>query len=158
MKKGPQLAFKVVSVVRTDDGRTLYTSIHPSFRRIYEVGIFYTDGPFLLFADLDSAQKFAQSLIHGVPHLAILQAQCTPIEPRPKYLPAWYSLALERIQWRSLVVQNVHAADEFLLIKGIAEPLPHSEILAFQFRLFGEPVAVFERKLEIQHEEVIVDD
>jgi len=56
-KKGPQLAFKVVSVVRTDDGRTLYTSIHPSFRRIYEVGIFYTDGPFLLFADLDSAQK-----------------------------------------------------------------------------------------------------
>ena len=98
-----------------------------------------------------------QSLIHGVPHLAILQAQCTPIEPRPKYLPAWYSLALERIQWRSLVVQDVHAADEFLLTKGIAEPLPHSEILAFQFRLFGEPIAEFERDVGLL-EEVMSDD
>jgi hypothetical protein len=66
--------------------------------------------------------------------------------PRPKYVPVWYSNAIERLQWRSLIVQDVAAADRFLLQKGIPEQLQDWEILACEFRLIGKPVVEFLRE------------
>jgi hypothetical protein len=66
--------------------------------------------------------------------------------PRPKYVPVWYSNAIERLQWRSLVVQEASAADRFLLQKGIPEQLQDWEILVYEFRLIGEPVVQFLRE------------
>jgi hypothetical protein len=47
------------------------------------------------------------------------------------------------LQWRSLIVQDVAAADRFLLQKGISEQLQDWEIIACEFRLIGEPVVEF---------------
>jgi hypothetical protein len=66
--------------------------------------------------------------------------------PRPKYVPVWYSNAIERLQWRSLIVQDVAVADRFLLQTGIPEQLQDWEILACEFRLIGEPVIEFVRE------------
>jgi hypothetical protein len=68
---------------------------------------------------------------------------------RPKYVPIWFSCASERLQWRSLIVQDVAVADRFLLQKGVPEHLQDWEILAYEFRLIGEPVVEFLREREV---------
>jgi hypothetical protein len=137
-------AFKVVAVVKTE-GSTLYISLGRT-PRIYATGLWHRDGPFFLCRDLESAKEFAQTILPRFERLAILQAECVPVIPRPKYVPVWYSNASERLQWRSLIVQNVTAADQFLLQKGVPERLQDWEILAYEFRLIGEPVVEFLRE------------
>jgi hypothetical protein len=95
---------------------------------------------------LESARQFAQTILPRFQHLAILQAECIPVMPRPRYVPVWYSNAFERLQWRSLIAQDVAVADRFLLQKGIPEHLQDWEILAYEFRLIGEPVVEFLRE------------
>jgi len=141
-----QLAFKVVAVIRTAEGSTLYSSLVSRTPRIYANGLWHRDGPFFLCKDLESARQFAQTILPRFQHLAILQAECVPITPRPKYIPIWFSCALERLQWRGLVIQNVAAADRFLLLRGISEHLQDWEILAYEFRLIGEPIVEFLRE------------
>jgi len=141
-----QLAFKVVAVIRTAEGSTLYSSLVSRTPRIYASGLWHRDGPFFLCKDLESARQFAQTILPRFQHLAILQAECVPVMPRPRYVPVWYSNAFERLQWRSLVVQDVAAADRFLLQKGVPEHLQDWEILACEFRLIGEPVVEFLRE------------
>jgi hypothetical protein len=138
-------AFKVVTVVRTE-GSTLYASLLGRTPRIYANGLWHRDGPFFLCRDLESAKEFAQIILPRFKHLAILQAECIPVMPRPRYVPVWYSNAFERLQWRSLVVQDVAVADRFLLQKGVPEHLQDWEILAYEFRLIGEPVVEFVRE------------
>jgi len=138
-------AFKVVAVVKTE-GSPLYTSLFGRTPRIYATGLWHRDGPFFLCRDLESAKEFAQTILPRFEHLAILQAECVPVIPRPKYVPVWYSNASERLQWRSLIVQNVAVADRFLLQKGVPERLQDWEILAYEFRLIGEPVVEFLRE------------
>jgi len=140
-----QSAFKVVAVVKTE-GPTLYASLLGRTPRIYANGLWQKDGPFFLCKDLESARQFAQTILPRFQHLAILQAECIPVMPRPRYVPVWYSNAFERLQWRSLVVQDVAAADRFLLQKGVPEHLQDWEILAYEFRLIGEPVVEFLRE------------
>jgi hypothetical protein len=141
-----QLAFKVVAVIRTAEGSTLYSSLVSRTPRIYANGLWHRDGPFFLCKDLESARQFAQTILPRFQHLAILQAECVPVMPRPKYVPVWYSNAFERLQWRSLVVQDVAVADQFLLQKGVPEHLQDWEILAYEFRLIGEPIVEFLRE------------
>jgi hypothetical protein len=43
-------------------------------------------------------------------------------------------------------VQDVAVADRFLLQKGVPEQLQDWEILAYEFRLIGEPVVEFLRE------------
>jgi len=114
-----------------------------STHRIYATGLWHTDGPFFLCSDLESAKEFAQTILPRFQHLAILQAECVPVIPKPKYIPIWFSRAPERLQWRGLVIQDVAAADRFLLLRGISEHLQDWEILAYEFRLMGEPVVEF---------------
>jgi hypothetical protein len=140
-----QSAFKVVAVVKTE-GSPLYASLLGRTPRIYASGLWHRDGPFFLCKDLESARQFAQTILPRFQHLAILQAECIPVMPRPRYVPVWYSNAFERLQWRSLVVQDVAAADRFLLQKGVPEHLQDWEILACEFRLIGEPVVEFLRE------------
>jgi hypothetical protein len=135
-------AFKVVAVIETE-GSPLYASLFGRTPRIYAAGLWHKDGPFFLCKDLESARQFAQTILPRFQHLAILQAECIPVMPRPRYVPVWYSNAFERLQWRSLVVQDVAAADRFLLQKGVPEHLQDWEILAYEFRLIGEPVVEF---------------
>jgi hypothetical protein len=141
-----QLAFKVVAVIRTAEGSTLYSSLVSRTPRIYANGLWHKDGPFFLCKDLESARQFAQTILPRFQHLAILQAECIPVMPRPRYVPVWYSNAFERLQWRSLVVQEVAVADQFLLQKGVPEHLQDWEILAYEFRLIGEPIVEFLRE------------
>jgi hypothetical protein len=138
-------AFKVVTVVRTE-GSTLYASLLGRTPRIYANGLWHKDGPFFLCTDLESAKQFAQTILPRFQHLAIFQAECIPVTPKPKYIPIWFSCALERLQWRGLVIQDVSAADRFLLLRGISEHLQDWEILAYEFRLIGEPVVEFLRE------------
>jgi hypothetical protein len=138
-------AFKVVAVVETE-GSPLYASLFGRTPRIYAAELWHKDGPFFLCKDLESARQFAQTILPRFKHLAILQAECVPITPRPRYVPAWYSNAFERLQWRSLVVQDVAVADRFLLQKGVPEQLQDWEILAYEFHLIGEPVVEFLRE------------
>jgi hypothetical protein len=138
-------AFKVVAVVKTE-GSTLYASLFGRTPRIYATKLWHRDGPFFLCRDLESAKEFAQTILPRFQHLAILQAECIPVIPRPKYVPVWYSNAFERLQWRSLVIQDVSAADQLLLLKGISEKWQDWEILAYEFRLIGEPVVEFLRE------------
>jgi hypothetical protein len=140
-----QSAFKVVAVCKTD-GPLLYASLFGRTPRIYATELWHRDGPFFLCRDLESAKEFAQIILPRFKHLAILQAECIPVMPRPRYVPVWYSNAFERLQWRSLVAQDVAVADRFLLQKGIPEHLQDWEILAYEFRLIGEPVVEFLRK------------
>jgi hypothetical protein len=140
-----QSAFKVVAVVKTE-GSTLYTSLFGRTPRIYVTKLWHRDGPFFLCRDLESAKEFAKTILPRFKHLAILQAECIPVTPRPKYVPIWFSCASERLQWRSLIVQDVAVADRFLLQKGIPEHLQDWEILAYEFRLIGEPVVEFLRE------------
>jgi len=140
-----QSAFKVVAVVKTE-GPPLYASLLGCTPRIYANGLWHRDGPFFLCKDLESARQFAQTILPRFQHLAILQAECIPVMPRPRYVPVWYSNAFERLQWRSLVVQDVAVADRFLLQKGVPEHLQDWEILAYEFRLIGEPVVEFLRE------------
>ena len=141
-----QSAFKVVAVIRTSKGSTLYSSLVSRTPRIYANGLWHRDGPFFLCKDLESARQFAQTILPRFQYLAILPAECVPVMPRPKYVPVWYSNAIERLQWRSLIVQDVAAADRFLLQKGIPEQLQDWEILACEFRLIGKPVVEFLRE------------
>jgi hypothetical protein len=141
-------AFKVVAVVKTE-GLTLYASLFGRTPRIYATGLWHRDGPFFLCRDLESAKEFAQIILPRFKHLAILQAECIPVMPRPRYVPVWYSNAFERLQWRSLVVQDAAVADRFLLQKGVPEHLQDWEILAYEFRLIGEPVVEFLREREV---------
>jgi hypothetical protein len=138
-------AFKVVAVIETE-GSPLYASLFGRTPRIYAAGLWHRDGPFFLCRDLESAKEFAQIILPRFKHLAILQAECIPVMPRPRYVPVWYSNAFERLQWRSLVVQDVAVADRFLLQKGVPEHLQDWEILAYEFRLIGEPVVEFLRE------------
>jgi hypothetical protein len=138
-------AFKVVAVVKTE-GSTLYASLFGRTPLIYATELWHRDGPFFLCRDLESAKEFAQTILPRFKHLAILQAECVPVTPRPKYVPIWFSCASERLQWRSLVVQDVAVADRFLLQKGVPEHLQDWEILAYEFRLIGEPVVEFLRE------------
>jgi hypothetical protein len=140
-----QSAFKVVAVVKTE-GSPLYASLLGRTPRIYASGLWHRDGPFFLCKDLESARQFAQTILPRFQHLAILQAECIPVMPRPRYVPVWYSNAFERLQWRSLIVQDVAAADRFLLQTGIPEHLQDWEILAYEFRLIGEPIVEFLRE------------
>jgi len=140
-----QSAFKVVAVIKTE-GSPLYASLLGRTPRIYASGLWHRDGPFFLCRDLESAKEFAQTILPRFKHLAILQAVCIPVTPRPKYVPIWFSCAFERLQWRSLVIRDVSAADQFLLLKGIPEHLQDWEILAYEFRLIGEPVVEFLRE------------
>jgi hypothetical protein len=135
-------AFKVVAVVKTE-GSPLYTSLFGRTPRIYATGLWHRDGPFFLCRDLESAKGFAQTILPRFQHLAILQAECVPVTPRPRYVPVWYSNAVDRLQWRSLIVQDVIAADRFLLQKGIPEQLQDWEILAYEFCLVGKPIVEF---------------
>jgi len=135
-------AFKVVAVVKTE-GSPLYTSLVGRTPRIYVTGLWYRDGPFFLCGDLESAKKCAQTILPRFRHLAILPAECVPVTPRPRYVPVWYSNAVDRLQWRSLIVQDVIAADRFLLQKGIPEQLQDWEILAYEFCLVGKPIVEF---------------
>jgi hypothetical protein len=141
-----QSAFKVVAVIRTSEGSTLYSSLVSRTPRIYLPNLWHRDGPFFLCKDLESARQFAQTILPRFKHLAILQAECIPVMPRPRYVPVWYSNAFERLQWRSLIAQDVAVADRFLLRKGIPEHLQDWEILAYEFRLIGEPVVEFLRE------------
>jgi hypothetical protein len=141
-------AFKVVAVVKTE-GLTLYASLFGRTPLIYATGLWHRDGPFFLCRDLESAKEFAQIILPRFKHLAILQAECIPVMPRPRYVPVWYSNAFERLQWRSLVVQDAAVADRFLLQKGVPEHLQDWEILAYEFRLIGEPVVEFLREREV---------
>jgi len=138
-------AFKVVAVVETESS-PLYASLFGRTPRIYATGLWHRDGPFFLCRDVESAKEFAQTILPRFRHLAILQAECVPVTPRPKYVPIWFSCASERLQWRSLVVQDVAVADRFLLQKGVPEHLQDWEILAYEFRLIGEPVVEFLRE------------
>jgi len=138
-------AFKVVAVVETESS-PLYASLFGRTPRIYATGLWHRDGPFFLCRDLESAKEFAEIILPRFKHLAILQAECVPVTPRPKYIPIWFSCASERLQWRSLVVQDVAVADRFLLQKGVPEHLQDWEILAYEFRLIGEPVVEFLRE------------
>ena len=135
-------AFKVVAVVKTE-GSPLYTSLVGRTPRIYATGLWHRDGPFFLCRDLESAKGFAQTILPRFQHLAILSAECVPVTPRPRYVPVWYSNAVDRLQWRSLIVQDVIAADRFLLQKGIPEQLQDWEILAYEFCLVGKPIVEF---------------
>jgi hypothetical protein len=135
-------AFKVVAVVKTE-GSPLYNSLFGRTPRIYATGLWHRDGPFFLCRDLESAKGFAQTILPRFQHLAILQAECVPVTPRPRYVPVWYSNAVDRLQWRSLIVQDVIAADRFLLQKGIPEQLQDWEILAYEFCLVGKPIVEF---------------
>ena len=139
-------AFKVVAVVETSEGLSLYLSLFAPTRRIYFVGWWHRDGPFYLCRDYLSAKQFAQSILPRFPHLAIFEAECIPLEPQPRYFPAWFSTAIERLKWRGLVVEDVRAADSFLIQAGIAEPLQVWEILALEFRLLGEPIVEYRRE------------
>jgi len=141
-----QSAFKVVAVVGKTEGSTLYASLFGRTPRIYATRLWHRDGPFFLCKDLESARQFAQTILPRFQHLAILQAECIPVMPRPRYVPVWYSNAFERLQWRSLVIQDVAAADQFLLLKGIPEKLQEWEVLAQSFRLIGEQVVEFLRE------------
>jgi hypothetical protein len=134
-----QSAFKVVAVFKAE-GRLLYASLSDRTPRIYLPNLWHRDGPFFLCKDLGSARQFAQTILPRFQHSAILQAECVPVMPRPRYVPVWYSNAFERLQWRSLIAQDVAVADRFLLQKGISEHLQDWEILAYEFRLIGEPV------------------
>jgi len=138
-------AFKVVAVIETE-GSPLYASLFGRTPRIYATELWHRDGPFFLCRDLESAKEFAEIILPRFKHLAILQAECVPVTPRPKCIPIWFSCASERLQWRSLVVQDVAVADRFLLRKGIPEHLQDWEILAYEFRLIGEPVVEFLRE------------
>jgi hypothetical protein len=140
-----QSAFKVVAVFKTE-GPPLYASLFDRTPRIYPPNLWHRDGPFFLCKDLESARQFAQTILPRFQHLAILQAECIPVMPRPRYVPVWYSNAFERLQWRSLIAQDVAVADRFLLQKGIPEHLQDWEILAYEFRLIGEPVVEFLRE------------
>jgi hypothetical protein len=128
------------------EGSTLYASLFGRTPRIYATELWHRDGPFFLCRDLESAKEFAQIILPRFKYLAILQAECIPVMPRPRYVPVWYSNAFERLQWRSLIAQDVAAADRFLLQKGIPEHLQDWEILAYKFRLIGEPVVEFLRE------------
>jgi len=141
-----QSAFKIVAIVRKTEGSPLYASLFGRTPRIYAAGLWHKDGPFFLCKDLESARQFAQTILPRFKHLGILQAECVPVTPRPKYIPIWFSCALERLQWRGLVIQDVAAADQFLLLRGISEHLQDWEILAYEFRLIGEPVVEFLRE------------
>jgi hypothetical protein len=143
--RGTQSAFKVVAVVKTE-GSTLYASLFSRTPRLYVTELWHRDGPFFLCRDLESAKEFAKTILPRFKHLAILQAECVPVTPRPKYVPIWFSCASERLQWRSLIVQDVAVADRFLLQKGVPEHLQDWEILAYEFRLIGEPVVEFLRE------------
>jgi hypothetical protein len=139
-------AFKVVAVVKTE-GSTLYASLFGRTPRIYATELWHRDGPFFLCRDLESAKEFAQTILPRFKHLAILQAECVPVMHRDRGMfQIWFSCALERLQWRSLIVQDVAVADRFLLRKGIPEHLQDWEILAYEFRLIGEPVVEFLRE------------
>jgi hypothetical protein len=138
-------AFKVVAVVKTE-GSPLYASLFGRTPRIYATGLWHRDGPFFLCRDLESAKEFAEIILPRFKHLAILRAECVPVTPRPRYVPAWYSNALEHLQWRSLVIQDVAAADQFLLLRGVPEKLQEWEVLAQSFRLIGEPIVEFLRE------------
>jgi hypothetical protein len=142
--RGTQSAFKVVAVVKTE-GSTLYASLFSRTPRLYVTELWHRDGPFFLCRDLESAKEFAKTILPRFKHLAILQAECVPVTPRPKYVPIWFSCASECLQWRSLIVQDVAVADRFLLQKGVPEHLQDWEILAYEFRLKGEPVVEFLR-------------
>lgn len=138
-------AFKVV-VVENPTIKPIYLSVLPSNQRIYSVRLWYWDGPFFLYRSLTAARQFAQSLLPRCSHLAIFEAECMPLEPQPKYFPAWFSTAIERLKWRGLVVEDARAADNYLIQTGIAEPVGESEILAIAFRLVGEPVQEIVRR------------
>jgi hypothetical protein len=140
-----QSAFKVVAVFKTE-GPPLYASLFGRTPRIYVTELWHRDGPFFLCRDLESAKEFAKTILPRFKYLAILRAECVPVTPRPKYAPIWFSCASERLQWRSLIVQDVAVADRFLLQKGVPEHLQDWEILAYEFRLIGEPVVEFLRE------------
>ena len=134
-----QSAFKVV-VVEDSTVKPIYLSVLPSNQRVYLPSYWYWDGPFFLYQNLTAARQFAQSLLPRWRHLVIFRVECVLLEPQPKYFPAWFSTAVERLKWRGLVVEDVRAADNYLTQTGIAEPVGENEVLAIAFRLVGEPV------------------